>query len=128
MTPSPSVSEANNNTSMPSQQTAIVNFDEIKTLTTQNGGKKRPRIFSDAEFERRVSNIREYMDKEVKYPKTINQYLMNQNGSIIILSIRLNLILGYRSMFIHLVSQHRLFFKLSLRINGSSIRISHYQK
>jgi len=67
MTPSPSISEANNNTSMPSQQTAIVNFDEIKTLTTQNGGKKRPRIFSDAEFERRVSNIREYMDKEVKY-------------------------------------------------------------
>ena len=128
MTPSPSVSEANNNTSMPSQQAAIVNFDEIKTLTTQNGGKKRPRIFSDAEFERRVSNIREYMDKEVKYPKTINQYLMNQNGSIIILSIRLNLILGYRSMFIHVVSQHRLFFKLSLRINGSSIRISHYQK
>ena len=75
MTPSPSVSEANNNTSMPSQQTAIVNFDEIKTLTTQNGGKKRPRIFSDAEFERRVSNIREYMDKEVKYHKNINQYL-----------------------------------------------------
>lgn len=31
-------------------------------------------------------------------------------------------------MFIHLVPQHRIFFKLSLRINGSSIRISHYQK
>ena len=92
MTPSPSVSEANNNTSMPSQQTAIVNFDEIKTLTTQNGGKKRPRIFSDAEFERRVSNIREYMDKEVKYhiiphiPHN-TKYLINQNSNITILSI-----------------------------------------
>ena len=84
MTPSPSVSEANNNTSMPSQQTAIVNFDEIKTLTTQNGGKKRPRIFSDAEFERRVSNIREYMDKEVKCPKTIKQYLDIKMNEIVI--------------------------------------------
>ena len=65
MSPTSSISEANNNTSMPSQQTAIVNFDEIKTLTTQNGGKKRPRIFSDAEFERRLSNIRDYMEKEV---------------------------------------------------------------
>ena len=132
MTPSPSISEANNNTSMPSQQTAIVNFDEIKTLTTQNGGKKRPRIFSDAEFERRVSNIREYMDKEVKYhiiphiPHN-TKYLIKIVISLFYLFVKY-LILGYRGMFIHLVPQHRILFKLSLRINGSTIRISHYQK
>jgi len=65
MPPSPSISEANNNSSIQSFQQAIVKFDEIKTLTTQNGGKKRPRIFSDAEFERRVSNIRQHMESEV---------------------------------------------------------------
>ena len=62
----PSISEANNNESLPSYQKATINFDEIKTLTTQNGGKKRPRIFSDAEFDRRLSNLREYMKNEVQ--------------------------------------------------------------
>ena len=61
-----SISEANNNESLPSYQKATINFDEIKTLTTQNGGKKRPRIFSDAEFDRRLSNLREYMKNEVQ--------------------------------------------------------------
>ena len=61
----PSLSEANNNSSLPSIQPPIISFDEIQTLTTQNGGKKRPRIFSDKEFERRVSNVREHMEKEV---------------------------------------------------------------
>ena len=65
MSPSPSISEANNNSSMQSFQQPVVEFDEIKTLTTQNGGKKRPRIFSDAEFERRVSNLRQHMEDEV---------------------------------------------------------------
>jgi len=59
-----SISEANNNESLPSFQKATINFDEIKTLTTQNGGKKRPRIFSDAEFDRRLSNLREHMKNE----------------------------------------------------------------
>ena len=62
----PSISEANNNESLPSYQKATINFDEIKTLTTQNGGKKRPRIFSDAEFDRRLSKLREYMKNEVQ--------------------------------------------------------------
>ena len=61
-----SISEAHNNESLPSFQKANINFDEIKTLTTQNGGKKRPRIFSDAEFDRRLSNLREYMKNEVQ--------------------------------------------------------------
>ena len=65
MPPSPSISETNNNSSIQSFQQAIVKFDEIKTLTTQNGGKKRPRIFSDTEFERRVSNLRHHMESEV---------------------------------------------------------------
>ena len=60
-----SISEANNNELLPSYQKATINFDEIKTLTTQNGGKKRPRIFSDAEFDRRLSNLREHMKNEV---------------------------------------------------------------
>ena len=60
-----SISEANNNESLPSFQKATINFDEIKTLTTQNGGKKRPRIFSDAEFDRRLSKLREHMKNEV---------------------------------------------------------------
>jgi len=64
MPPSPSITEANTITELPSIETPVVNFDEIRTLTTQNGGKKRPRIFSDTEFERRVSNVREHMEKE----------------------------------------------------------------
>ena len=43
-----------------------MNFDEIKTLTTQNGGKKRPRIFSDAEFDQRLAKLREHMKNEVR--------------------------------------------------------------
>ena len=58
-------SEANNNESLPSYQKTVINFDEIKTLTTQNGGKKRPRIFSDAEFDRRLSKLRDHMKTEV---------------------------------------------------------------
>ena len=61
-----SLSEANNNELLPSYQKATINFDEIKTLTTQNGGKKRPRIFSDAEYDRRLSNLREHMKNEVQ--------------------------------------------------------------
>ena len=61
-----SISEANNNELLPSYQKATINFDEIKTLTTQNGGKKRPRIFSDAEYDRRLSNLREHMKNEVQ--------------------------------------------------------------
>ena len=71
MTPTPSnteptISEANNNEPLPSFQKSVINFDEIKTLTTQNGGKKRPRIFSDAEFDRRLAKLREYMKNEVR--------------------------------------------------------------
>ena len=70
MTPTPSntettISETNNNESLPSYQKPVINFDEIKTLTTQNGGKKRPRIFSDEEFDRRLAKLREHMKKEV---------------------------------------------------------------
>jgi hypothetical protein len=65
MPPSPSISEANNNISIESFQEPIIKFDEIQTLTTQNGGKKRPRIFTDVEFERRLSNVRQHMESEV---------------------------------------------------------------
>ena len=80
-----SISEANNNESLPSFQKATINFDEIKTLTTQNGGKKRPRIFSDAEFDRRLSNLREHMKKEVvillidKMRKDYSSFKCNEN-------------------------------------------------
>ena len=62
---STTISESNNNESLPSYQKAIINFDEIKTLTTQNGGEKRPRIFSDDEFDRRLANLRDHMKNEV---------------------------------------------------------------
>ena len=45
--------------------TSSENFEDIKTLRSQNGGKKCPRIFSDAEYERRITNLRRHMEKEV---------------------------------------------------------------
>ena len=60
------MSDTNNNTSTTSYEKTGENFDEIKTLTTQNGGTKCPRIFSDEEYERRLSNLREHMEKEVR--------------------------------------------------------------
>ena len=67
-----SISESNNNESLPSYQKAIINFDEIKTLTTQNGGEKRPRIFSDDEFDRRLANLRDHMKHEVPIYMSFN--------------------------------------------------------
>ena len=58
---SASLEDPNNNMSL---------FDEIKTLKTQNGGTKCPRIFSDGEYERRLSNLRMHMNKEVRYECT----------------------------------------------------------
>ena len=68
------MAETNNNENISSYESTGDKFDEIKTLTTQNGGKKRPRLFSDKEYERRLTNLRIHMEKEVIYAHMINLF------------------------------------------------------